>query len=120
MGEAIKTTHCEICGELTHMLGTKLCDNCWELQNRLMYAMGSEKVRVWLVERIMTGSMGNAILDMDDFAWSDGGGVDETQARADAWETLVDAAEKVTGRQSHHHDWEKRDKKKILDNVRLT
>ena len=26
---------CRICGTLTPMLGTKLCDRCWEFENRI-------------------------------------------------------------------------------------
>lgn len=26
---------CEICGKYTPMLGTKLCDRCWELKTRI-------------------------------------------------------------------------------------
>lgn len=30
-----KTIPCRICGEQTPMLGTKLCDRCWELETRI-------------------------------------------------------------------------------------
>lgn len=30
-----ETTTCTICGNQTPMLGTKLCDPCWELQSRI-------------------------------------------------------------------------------------
>ncbi len=26
---------CRLCGQPTHMLGTKLCDGCWELETRI-------------------------------------------------------------------------------------
>lgn len=29
------TVPCKICGKPTHMLGTKLCDPCWEVESRL-------------------------------------------------------------------------------------
>ena len=29
------TVECRICGEPTPMLGTKLCDRCWELERRI-------------------------------------------------------------------------------------
>jgi hypothetical protein len=29
------TVPCKRCGDETRMLGTKLCDNCWELESRL-------------------------------------------------------------------------------------
>jgi hypothetical protein len=29
------TTHCELCGKPTQMLGTKRCDGCWELESRI-------------------------------------------------------------------------------------
>jgi len=30
-----ESIECRICGEQTFMLGTKLCDNCWEVETRL-------------------------------------------------------------------------------------
>lgn len=30
-----ETTPCTICGRETPMLGTKLCDRCWELSSRI-------------------------------------------------------------------------------------
>lgn len=30
-----KTVPCGICGRDTPMLGTKRCDRCWELENRI-------------------------------------------------------------------------------------
>ncbi len=32
---ANKTIPCKICGRLTNMLGTKLCDPCWEVTHRV-------------------------------------------------------------------------------------
>lgn len=32
---AIRTVPCEICGDPTAMLGTKRCDDCWELEHRI-------------------------------------------------------------------------------------
>ena len=29
------TTPCRICGESTEMLGTRLCNRCWELERRI-------------------------------------------------------------------------------------
>ena len=31
----MKTTLCRLCGTPTPMLGTKLCDRCWELEGRI-------------------------------------------------------------------------------------
>lgn len=31
----IPTVSCKLCGHPTHMLGTKLCDPCWELEVRI-------------------------------------------------------------------------------------
>lgn len=28
---------CRLCGKLTPMLGTKLCDRCWELESRIKH-----------------------------------------------------------------------------------
>lgn len=33
-----ETIPCRICGEKTPMLGTKLCDRCWELESRILAA----------------------------------------------------------------------------------
>jgi len=33
--EADKTVPCKICGDDTHMLGTQLCNGCWEVSCRL-------------------------------------------------------------------------------------
>jgi NMD protein affecting ribosome stability and mRNA decay len=32
-----KTIACRYCGRRTMMLGTKLCDPCWELERRIEY-----------------------------------------------------------------------------------
>ena len=31
----METCECRICGKQTPMLGTKLCDRCWELEGRI-------------------------------------------------------------------------------------
>jgi hypothetical protein len=68
-------------------------------------AVKNKKAREWLMGKMMTGSMANAIIDMDNIGWSEGLGP-ETDARADAWDVLVNSAEEVTGKQSYRHDWE--------------
>jgi hypothetical protein len=77
-------------------------------------AVKNKEDREWLMGKVMTGCMANAILDMDNFSWSDGGGC-RTDARADAWNILVEAAEEVTGKQSYQHDWEQSQKKSRFD-----
>lgn len=118
MGTAIKTTKCTICGELTHMLGTKLCDNCWEIQHRLTYALGSEKVRAWLLRRMLTKDMADAIIDAENICWGEGLGP-ATEARQGGWRLLTDAAEEVADKSTYYSDW-KRHQEKLLDKVDST
>ena len=33
-----ETVPCRVCGDPTEMRGTKLCDRCWELKNRIRAA----------------------------------------------------------------------------------
>ncbi len=32
-----KYCRCELCGQMTSMLGTKRCDRCWELESRMHF-----------------------------------------------------------------------------------
>ena len=34
-GTTVESIPCRICGDKTYMLGTKLCDRCWELDTRI-------------------------------------------------------------------------------------
>jgi len=40
-----ETVPCKLCGEPTIMLGTKKCDNCWEVISRLSTFLDSRKAR---------------------------------------------------------------------------
>ena len=44
----MKTVACTVCGDQTRWLGTKLCDRCWELKNRI-------EQDPWLALRILVG-----------------------------------------------------------------
>lgn len=35
MAIATETVACKLCGEPTPMLGTKMCNSCWELDKRI-------------------------------------------------------------------------------------
>jgi len=35
--DSLPTVPCRICGKPTPMLGTKLCDRCWELETRIRH-----------------------------------------------------------------------------------
>lgn len=45
-----ETTPCKTCGQPTRMLGTKLCDACWETEFRLADYLrrGGEKARAFV------------------------------------------------------------------------
>ena len=43
---------CKTCGDPTPMLGTKLCDGCWEVESRLPSYMKSKKGRQFVVETL--------------------------------------------------------------------
>lgn len=45
------TTPCEICGTPTPMCMTKRCNNCWELERRLLYA--DRRVRLYFLNMLM-------------------------------------------------------------------
>jgi len=45
MVEAKETVPCTICGDPTWMLGTKLCDACWEFDHRVDYILRDAKPR---------------------------------------------------------------------------
>lgn len=38
-----KIIKCKLCGGKTTMLGTKLCDNCWELKTRIYHNLNIAK-----------------------------------------------------------------------------
>ncbi len=40
--------NCTICGTHTDMVGTGLCDNCWEIRTRLDYKT-NDKARVYFL-----------------------------------------------------------------------
>lgn len=42
---------CTICDDPTPMLGTKLCDRCWELEGKFN-SLNSETARAWLARKI--------------------------------------------------------------------
>ena len=35
MDKKVPRVRCRFCGRWTHMMGTKLCDRCWELETRV-------------------------------------------------------------------------------------
>lgn len=45
MGDDRETAPCETCGHPTPMLGTRRCDNCWEVERRLVAYLRSENAR---------------------------------------------------------------------------
>jgi len=47
-----KPVPCKTCGEPTTMMGTKLCDGCWEVESRLEKYLESEKGREHVVRRL--------------------------------------------------------------------
>lgn len=48
------TVPCETCGTQTHMLGTKRCNGCWEVEARLAgYLRGGEKARAFVAAELM-------------------------------------------------------------------
>jgi NMD protein affecting ribosome stability and mRNA decay len=45
------TVPCKLCGEPTTMLGTKLCDNCWELEHRIQSSPKIARIILNALER---------------------------------------------------------------------
>lgn len=43
---------CDICGESTRYLGTKQCNNCYEIKRRLVKLLKSEKGKEWIKNKI--------------------------------------------------------------------
>lgn len=41
---------CRICGEMTTYTGTRLCNNCWEVESRLERFARSENGRAYMKE----------------------------------------------------------------------
>ena len=77
-------------------------------------AAKNKEAREWLMRKMMTGSMANAIIDMDNLGWCEGV-YPATKAREDAWLILVDAAEAITGKLTNRHAWEQSEKKSRFD-----
>lgn len=50
-----ETISCTMCGEPTTYLGTKLCNNCWELSSRIstFIEKNPEGARIWLNQQIV-------------------------------------------------------------------
>jgi len=47
-----KKVPCKYCGTPTGMIRTELCDNCWEIQNRLEGFISHEKARDYIVKQM--------------------------------------------------------------------
>lgn len=49
-----ETVPCKICFQQTHMLGTELCDNCWELETRIarLIKTNQDQAIDWLFEKL--------------------------------------------------------------------
>lgn len=47
--EVIDCTYKRFCGRTTRMLGTKLCDGCWELSTRIR---GDQKLAEFILEQL--------------------------------------------------------------------
>jgi hypothetical protein len=69
-------------------------------------ASDNKKAREWLMRKMMSKDMANAIIDMDDATWSEGIGFGDDPTSA--WVVLVGMAEEVTGRESHQHQERKK------------
>jgi ribosomal protein L37E len=47
-----ETVPCKRCGEPTSYLGTKLCNNCWEVEHRLDLYLRSEKAQQYIHSKL--------------------------------------------------------------------
>jgi hypothetical protein len=49
-----KKTPCKICGTPTVMIGTRLCDNCWELEKSMSNLIKTDKTKAekWIKKQL--------------------------------------------------------------------
>lgn len=79
-------TPCNVCGAPTPFQdsGSVECTNCWEVERRLTAYLKSENGRQFALKELMTNTLGNAIIDMDNHGYSESLGPD-TPERMEAW-----------------------------------
>lgn len=53
--EQANLVDCQICGEVTSMIGTKLCDNCWEITKRIDNFLESENGKKYIRNKLQQG-----------------------------------------------------------------
>lgn len=46
---------CKTCGDLTPMLGTKLCNGCWEVESRLSSYLVNKKAICFVLKAVFKG-----------------------------------------------------------------
>jgi len=71
-------------------------------------AAKNKKSREWLMRKMLSEDMANAIIKIDDATWSEGIGFGDDPTSA--WVVLVGIAEEVTGRESLQHQERKKTK----------
>ena len=73
-------------------------------------ATRNKEAREWLIGKMMPEDMADAVLDMDDIAFSEGLGP-RTKERLADWEVLVNIAGETSKRKSDRRRWEEGRKK---------
>jgi hypothetical protein len=79
------------------MLGTKLCDNCWEVEQRLDAYMNSRAGRVSVLRHMSVEDLAHAIIDLNNLGFADGKDP-QSLAGCRLWDDLADSALLVGGR----------------------
>jgi hypothetical protein len=60
-----ETVPCKFCGDPTPMLGTKLCDGCWEVSRRLEEFLRHPKAQRYAL--YLLSKQGSLVLATDDY-----------------------------------------------------
>ena len=94
-----KTVPCVFCGTPTPFGATRKCNNCYEVIGRLEAFLKSSIGRQHVMAQLLIGNLAPAVIELDNGAFSEGLGP-ETLAQRDAWEILLNVAEKVAGKRA--------------------
>ena len=92
-----KAQRCSTCGTIISWCPSKLCHNCWEIEQRLDTYLKSRAARVYVLRRMGVEDLAHAIIDLNNLGFADGGGP-KSLAGCRLWDDLADSALLVGGR----------------------